>query len=75
MLVVQAARRHGFDANLIGFDRAAAVVRCWIYEYWDRLWCLRPRRKHLDVVLERIAVFAATVRKPQIHRRRRKVPA
>jgi len=75
MLVVQSANRYGFDANLIGFDRAAAVVRCWIYEYWDRLWCLRPRRRHLDVALERIALFAATLRKPKIRRRLKQVRA
>lgn len=75
MLVVRAAQRYGFDPNLIGFDRAAAIVRCWIYEYWDRLWCLRPRRKHFDVVLERIAVFAATLRKPETAHRHQKLRA
>jgi hypothetical protein len=58
ILVVQAAQRYRFDPELIGFDRAASVVRCWMLEYWGHLWCLRPRRKYLDAVLERIAFYA-----------------
>jgi hypothetical protein len=75
ILVAQAGRRFGFDPEIIGFDRAASVVRCWMYEYWERLWCLRPRAQYLKVLLERIALFApARLTAPAV-KRGRKVPA
>jgi Transposase DDE domain len=75
ILIAQAARKFGFDPGLIGFDRAASIVRCWMFEYWERLWCLRPRVRYLNLLLERIALYAPAARVSKRHIKRRKVPA
>jgi hypothetical protein len=75
ILVAQAARRFGFNPERIGFDRAASVVRCWMYEHWDRLWCLRPRVGYLNLLLQQIALYAPMGHDKQRAARPRKVPA
>lgn len=57
ILVRQAAERYRFPPDLVGFQRAAAIVRCWMYQHWERLWTLRPRRRVLNRLLEQIAML------------------
>jgi hypothetical protein len=66
MLVEEAARRYRFDAQLVGFQRAAAIVRCWMYQHWESLWSLRPRRRILDDLLEQIAILGRALTRSEM---------
>lgn len=66
VLVRQAAQRYRFRAEFVGFQRAAVVVRCWMYQHWESLWRLRPRRRVLDRLLEQIAILGRTVARAEI---------
>lgn len=58
MLVARSASRYGFNPEAVGFERAATIVRCWMFRHWESLWKLRPRRRHLDNLMEQVALFA-----------------
>jgi len=72
MLVEQAARRYRFDARLVGFQRTAAIVRCWMYQHWESLWSLRPRRRVLDRLLQQIAILGRALARSEISKKGQK---
>lgn len=72
MLAAQAARRYRFDAELVGFQRAAAIVRCWMYQHWESLWSLRPRRRRLHDLLEQIAILGRALARSETAKKAQK---
>jgi hypothetical protein len=57
ILVAHAALEYRFVPDAIGFQRAAAIVRTWIYTNAEQIWNLRPRQQVLDKLLCRIAAI------------------
>lgn len=74
-LVAQSAARYRFAPDTIGFERAASVVRCWMYQHGERIWNLRPRQRVLDDLLNQIAVYTRLAPTARSTRKREKVPA
>lgn len=72
LIMARAAHQHGFDLEAIGFDRAASVVRCWMYQHWEHLWRLRPQRRYLEGLVDRVAILARIVAKSKGYRKPRK---
>lgn len=61
LVMARAAQKYGFRLEAMGFDRAASVVRCWMYEHWDHLWRLRPQRRYLEGLIDSVAILAGIV--------------
>lgn len=74
-LVAQAAVQYRFAPDAIGFERAATVVRCWMYQHGERIWNLCPRQRVLDDLLCQIAAYVRGTPGDRPSVKRQKVPA
>lgn len=75
ILVSQAALRYRFAPDAIGFERAASVIRSWMYHHGQQIWNLRPRQRVLDDLLDQIAAYTRPAPSSGSTEKREKVPA
>lgn len=73
MVMALAAQTYQIPLDALSFQKTMTLMRLWINEHGASLWCLRPRREHLDELLYRVATFAhVTMHRQKITKRRKR---
>jgi hypothetical protein len=72
MVMAMAGQVYRVDPGQLSFQKTMTIMRLWMSERWSGLWCLRPRREHLDDLLDRVATYAHLTMRRQKGSRRRK---